>query len=38
MWKRSVEGLEGFTNPASRTSRAAGIKAAERAIDKALTD
>jgi hypothetical protein len=36
MWKWSVDGLGGFTKSGAAPSRAAGIKAAERAIDKAL--
>jgi hypothetical protein len=36
MWKWSAEGLEGFTKSGTAPSRAAGIKAAERAVDKAL--
>jgi hypothetical protein len=36
MWKGSVEDLEGFTKSSFAPNRIAGIKAAERAIDKAL--
>jgi hypothetical protein len=35
-WKWSVEGIEGFTRSGTAPSRAAGMKLAERAIDKAL--
>jgi hypothetical protein len=34
-WKWSVDGIDGYTIPATTQLRA-GIKAAERAIDKAL--
>jgi hypothetical protein len=36
LWKWSVDGIEGFTKSGKAPSHAAGIKAAERAIDKAL--
>ena len=35
-WKWSVDGIEGFTKSGTAPSHAAGVKAAERAIDKAL--
>ena len=35
-WKWSVAGLEGHTKSGTAPSRPAGVKAAERAIDKAL--
>jgi hypothetical protein len=36
LWKWSVDGIEGYTKSGTAPSHAAGIKAAERAIDKAL--
>jgi hypothetical protein len=35
-WKWSVDGIEGFTKSGKTLSYADGVKAAERAIDKAL--
>jgi hypothetical protein len=35
-WKWSVDGIEGYTKSGKAPSHAAGVKAAERAIDKAL--
>ena len=35
-WKWSVDGIEGYTKSGTAPSYAAGIKAAESAIDKAL--
>jgi hypothetical protein len=35
-WKWSVDGIEGFTKSGKAPSHADGLKAAERAIDKAL--
>jgi hypothetical protein len=36
LWKWSVDAIEGYTKSGKTPSHAAGIKAAERAIDKAL--
>jgi hypothetical protein len=36
LWKWSVDGIEGYTKSGKAPSHAAGVKAAERAIDKAL--
>jgi hypothetical protein len=36
LWKWSVDRIEGFPKSGTAPSHAAGIKAAERAIDKAL--
>jgi hypothetical protein len=35
-WKWSVDGIEGFTKSGKALSHTDGVKAAERAIDKAL--
>ena len=35
-WKWSVDGIEGYTKSGKAPSHATGVKAAERAIDKAL--
>ena len=36
LWKWSVDGIEGYTKSGKAPSHAAGVKLAERAIDKAL--
>jgi hypothetical protein len=36
LWMWSVDGIEGYTNSGKAPSLADGVKAAERAIDKAL--
>jgi hypothetical protein len=36
LWKGVVDGIEGYTKSGKAPSHAAGIKAAERAIEKAL--
>jgi hypothetical protein len=36
IWKWVVDGIEGYTKSGKAPSHAAGVKAAQRAIDKAL--